>query len=312
VNPTLATVFGFTTCASLAAGLLIGLRRWRSGYSQQLNRRLETSQPAEISLRAAEEEIPPTTFYNRRRREFVLFVAQSGVTLAPTVIYRLQLLIGLAIGGSLLVYYDNLLAATIGFCFGWLAPLGALAIRRARRLTALQQQLPDALDLMARAVRAGASLEQALTLVGKQLPNPLGAEFNQCAQQLEMGLSVTSAVRALAERTRLMETRIFATAVSVHRQAGGNLSVTLERLSHVVRERLSYRRQFKAATAGGRFAAVLMASVAVLVLTYLFGWEPEYVQGFLEQPLGLAMLAAAAGLQILGLVWVAALLRSDY
>ena len=195
---------------------------------------------------------------------------------------------------------------------GMLVPLVYLMVKRSRRMRAIQQQLPDVLDLLARAVRAGESLDQAIALAGREMPEPLGPEFRRCAHQLEMGLSYTGTMHSLARRVRTVELRILVTSLLVHQKTGGKLPPVLERLAGVVRDRLSYRRQFRAATASGRLSAVLIATAGPLVFLYMMTFQPDYIRGFFEQPLGWSLLAAAVGLQLLGLTWIAGLLRTDY
>ena len=149
-------------------------------------------------------------------------------------------------------------------------------------------------------------------MVGNNAPKPLAAEFCRCSGQLQMGLSLSAAIRALTRRVPLAEMRILAATLMVQRQTGGNLPVTLERLAQVCRDRLSYYRQFRAATAAGRGAAILIAAISVGAAAYLLFGRPEYAQDFFEQPQGYAMLAIAIGLMIIGLTWIFKLLKVDY
>jgi tight adherence protein B len=109
-----------------------------------------------------------------------------------------------------------------------------------------------------------------------------------------------------------METRILATTLAVHRQAGGNVTHTLERLAEVMRQRLTARGRFRAAMAGGRFATFLIAAIGPLAFFYLVRWQPEYSHSFFDQPLGLALLATVVLLQVIGLTWIAGLLRTEH
>jgi len=109
-----------------------------------------------------------------------------------------------------------------------------------------------------------------------------------------------------------MEMRIFATTLAVHRQSGGNLSTMLERMAEVVRDRISYQRQLRATTAAGRFSATLVASAGPLLFAFMFLFQKEYTNKLLTLPLGQMLLVAAVVLEVVGLLWINRMLRTDY
>lgn len=307
----------FVALASIAAAAGLLLRDLLFRRRMAVDRRLGT--PADSGELGLASEMPgfdntPTLNPVRRiTRWFVRLVYESGVEMPPEAAQLLVLLCGLLVGGSLFVLFqDELLPAILGMVVGMAIPIFYFIYRRANRLRIMQEQLPDALDLLVRAVRAGESLDQAIELVGTETAEPLGSEFRRCAAQMHMGLSLHAAVRLLAQRVSLMEVRIFATTVMVHRQTGGNLALTLERVANVVRDRISYRRRFRAATAGGRFATIMIVLLGILAFGYMLFFEPEYLNAFFAEPIGWMVLSAAVVLQLIGLVWVASLLRVDY
>ena len=142
----------------------------------------------------------------------------------------------------------TLLAATLMT----LGVFGVLAVATQRRLAAFESQFPMALDLLARAVRAGESFDQSLALVSEAADEPVGIELRRCTKQLEMGLPLPTCMRGLAQRLDLMDVRIFANAVAVHRDAGGSLPTVLERLAEMIRDRQSCHRQLRIVTGAGR------------------------------------------------------------
>jgi tight adherence protein B len=168
------------------------------------------------------------------------------------------------------------------------------------------------MELLARAVRAGESLDQAVHLVGETVPKPLGPEFRRCARQMEMGLSVDAAMQSMSRRAPVTEIRILASALTVQRKTGGSLPITLERLSAVIRDRLNYRRQFKASTAAGRVSTLLIGAAGPFVAVYLMVFQAAYFQKFLDSFGGQMMLLTALVLQVVGYIWVYSLLRTDY
>jgi tight adherence protein B len=224
----------------------------------------------------------------------------------------LALACGLFLGGAGFLWRNNALAAAAGFLIGVLLIVGIFVYVRSRRRSAIREQLPEAMDMLARAVRAGESIDQAVHVAGKTLAEPLATEFRRCDRQLQMGLSLDGAVRGMTRRAPVMEMRIMATTVTVQRRTGGSLPTALEHLARVFRDRLSYHRQFRAATAQGRGSVIVIAIAGLVAATYLFVWQPEYMQGLLQEPIGQALLAIAVVLQILGLAWVFWLLRSNY
>jgi tight adherence protein B len=127
-----------------------------------------------------------------------------------------------------------------------------------------------------------------------------------------MGLAIPACMKSLSQRVPLMDVRIFCNALAVHRQAGGNLPITLERLSEVIRDRMAYHRQLKSVTAGGRFSAMLISILGPILFVYLFVFQPQYGGKLLEDPMGQTMLMIAILCQIVGFVWVTWLIKKDY
>lgn len=263
-------------------------------------------------LTLARDVVPATGLSSRIDQALERLVLESGVSASSLTVTLFLVLSGLICGGGVLLWTDDLVSSVIGFLVGMGAPLPYLSLRRAGRIRDVQSQLADAMDLMSRATRAGESLDQAIALVGERSPEPLGLEFRRCARHLQMGLSVSAAMRALVHRLPIMDIRILATTLSVHRQAGGNLALTLERMARVVRDRMSYRQQIRSVTAAGRFSAMLIATVGPLLFLYLFTFERDYVGKLLDLPLGNLMLALAVVLEIVGLVWISRLIRTEY
>ncbi len=245
-------------------------------------------------------------------RWFFRLVRETGLQLTTTSAILLLLLCGLIVGGAMFIWNEHPLTATIGVSIGMAGALIYLVVRRAKRITQLQEQFPSALDMLARGVRAGQSLDQAVALVGQRSPQPLAGEFQFCAKQLAMGLSLSAVMRSLVDRVRLFDVRIFTTTLTVHRQTGGNVAKVLERLSSVIRDRLDFRRQLKATTGAGRLSAMLVGTVGPALFAYLFFQHPEYVHSMIDSSLGQALLLGAVLLEMVGLIWTVRLLKPAY
>lgn len=241
---------------------------------------------------------------------FERLIVETGIDVGPWTTFGLMIACALALGGTLFLWNnEDLLAGGIGAAVGLILPLPYLMYRREQRLRQLREQMPRILDLLARALHAGESLDQAVDLAGREGGEPLALEFRRCARHLDMGLALPAAMRALMARVQIMEMRIFGTTLAVHRQTGGNLAKTLERMSAVVRDRINYRRQLRSVTAAGRFAAMLIASAGPLLFLFMFTFQRLYVAKMLESPIGQGLLVVAATLELVGLVWLWRLLK---
>jgi tight adherence protein B len=170
----------------------------------------------------------------------------------------------------------GMLAATLGALVPWFV----VSWVRNRRQEALRAQLPDALELMARILRSGQTVAQAMHSVADEFPPPLGMEFGYCYEQQNLGLSPDIALRELARRTGAMEMRIFVMALMVHRQAGGNITELFDRLASIVRQRFRLRGEVQSLTAEGRMQALLLLGLPIFIWIALF---------FLNRPYALAL-----------------------
>jgi len=242
---------------------------------------------------------------------FGQLVEETGSGFTPDTAFLLAVVLGVLVGGALFVWRDDPLAGAAGAVAGVLATGGLLYFLRARRYNAIRDVLPDVMELMARAVRAGESLDQAIALVGESAFRPLAGEFHYCSSQMKMGLSLETAIRRLASRVPLTETRILAMTLIVQRRRGGNLPVTLERLAKVVRDRANYFRQFRAATAAGRGSAFLIGVVALILDAVVLVWHPQHTEVLLTDYYGRILFTASIVLQIIGILTVVGLFRSQ-
>jgi tight adherence protein B len=245
-------------------------------------------------------------------RWFSRLVQETGLGWDPSTAALLIVLCGLVSGAALFLWNDELLPAAIGILLGAPLPAAYLGFRRWRRVKLLQDQLAPALEILARSVRAGQTLDQAIDHLGRHSPEPLATEFRFCARQLQMGLGMPAAMRSLVGRLPMYDVRIFATTLTVHRQAGGNIAAVLDRLARVVRDRLSYRRQLRAVTAGGRISAAVVSLITPALFLFFILLRPAYIASLFHSPLGQSLLVLTAFLEIVGLIWTARLLRPAY
>jgi tight adherence protein B len=198
-----------------------------------------------------------------------------------------------------------------GAGLGFAAPFVVLRIKRRRRLNAFEEQFPEALDLIARALKAGHAFATGLKMVADETDEPVGPEFRKTFDEQNFGLPLKDALDNLTQRIPLLDVRFFATAVMIQRETGGNLSEILENLAHVVRERFKILRQVRVYTAHGRLTGyVLLALPAFLGVALMF-INPEHMNLLFREKLGQQMLMAAIVMQIVGYVWIKKVIKIE-
>ncbi|HEY3836609.1 MAG TPA: type II secretion system F family protein [Bryobacteraceae bacterium] len=171
---------------------------------------------------------------------------------------------------------------------------------RSKRMKALEDQLPDALDFMARSMRAGHAFVISLQMVGEELPDPMGREFRTLFNEHNLGAPLELAMRGLCDRIPLLDLRFFSSAVMLQKQTGGNLSDILTRLSYVIRERFRLRGQIKAASAHGRMTAMILGGLPLVTVVALLFVAPGYLDGMADDPDGRKLIAGAMVGQVIG------------
>jgi tight adherence protein B len=200
---------------------------------------------------------------------------------------------------------------------GWLITAGAwvllarwsfTAVHR-RRADALYRQLPDALGMVVRAVRAGIPVVEALRTIGKELPDPTGAEFRRLSDQLAIGIPLEEALRRLARRSGLPEYRFFAVSLTLQNSAGGNLTETLDNLADVVRKRVATRQRGHALASQARASAYVLSAVPVFAAGALLVINPRYILVLFNDPRGNMVLVFAIASLALGLGTMKAIIR---
>jgi tight adherence protein B len=221
----------------------------------------------------------------------------SAVVLAS---FGLAMVLALAVGVVLRFAWAPLTAGFIGL----ILPVSVLRRQRAKRMRRFEEQFPETLDLLSRAIRAGHAFATAMGMVASEAPEPIGPEFRTTYDEQNYGLPMKEALNNLANRVPLLDVRFFVTAVLIQRETGGNLAEILDNLAQVVRERFKVLRQVRVHTAHGRFTGyVLIALPAALAITLMF-INPEHMSLLFTESLGHKMLAVAVLLQMFGFLWI--------
>jgi tight adherence protein B len=237
-------------------------------------------------------------------------IEQSGVRTTPSAMIVIALSIA-AVAAFLATFAQLPFVPVIAGVFGAVLPFLWLRHRRTSRLKKFEEQFPEALDLLSRAIRAGHAFQTALGMVGDDLSAPVGPEFKKTFEEQNFGLPLRDVLNQLTERVPILDVRFFVTAVLIQRDTGGNLSEILDNLAHVVRERFKIRRQVRVHTAHGRFTGyVLLALPAALALALTF-INPEHMQVLFKEHMGQVMLVAAIVLQTAGFLWIRQVIKIE-
>jgi tight adherence protein B len=192
-----------------------------------------------------------------------------------------------------------LTALTLAAVFGCL-PYLYVGHKRKKRLAALEEQFPDALDFLARSMRAGHAFSISLEMLGQELEDPLGQEVRGLFNEQNLGAPMDTALHNFATRVPLVDARFFTTSVLLQKQTGGNLSEILSRLAYIIRERFRLKGQVRAASSHGRLTATILTILPIATMVCLLLVAPGYLQGMAADSDGKKLIAGAIVAQALG------------
>ncbi|HKA00494.1 MAG TPA: type II secretion system F family protein [Candidatus Solibacter sp.] len=190
-------------------------------------------------------------------------------------------------------------AVVLALTFGAM-PYLIVRQKRAKRLATMEEQFPEALDFLARSMRAGHAFSISLEMLGEELADPLGQEFRALFNEQNLGAPLDVALRNFSTRVPLLDVRFFTSSVLLQKQTGGNLSEILSRLAYVIRERFRLKGQVKAASAHGRLTATILTLLPVFTMLALLVVAPGYLQSMADDPDGKWLIGGAIVAQVLG------------
>jgi tight adherence protein B len=188
-------------------------------------------------------------------------------------------------------------------------PFFILRQKRSKRLDALEAQLPEALDFLARSMRAGHALTISLTMAGDELPEPIAREFRTLAHEQNLGSPMDTALDSMCNRVPLLDLRFFSTALLLQRQTGGNLSDILRQLANLIRERFRLKGQVKALSAHGRLTSMILTGLPICTTGALTLIAPEYLGGMAKDPDGFKLIIAAGVMMLIGTVIIQKIIK---
>ena len=213
------------------------------------------------------------------------------------LISSIMALVGAGVGAFLGIHPGIL--PVLGIIMG-LLPLMWLLMRRKRRMKAFACQLPDALNMLSRALRAGQSLPAGFNMVAGEMSPPIGKEFGRVFEEQNLGISMEESLEGMTERIPNLDLKFFATAVVLQRQTGGDLAEILDKIGHLIRERFQIWGQIQALTGEGRLSGVVLLALPVALFFAVYYLNTEYVMLLFTDPMGKKMLAGAVVMQVIG------------
>ncbi len=288
--------------AVLVVGLYVWFDRRRISEQQALNARLGDLATGSISrttdstsiLRQTDESKSLLDKYLSGKQ---LLASVENDTRQAGMSWSVGEFAGFVIGGAMLgvllaFFIDPYAAAAIGLV-GVIAPFAFVANRKAARLKKIEEQLPEAIDMLVNSLRAGYSLQAGMRFVGTELPLPVGPEFSRFYDEQRLGMDVRQALQGLSDRLGTLDARMFVLAMLIQRETGGNLAEILGNISTVIRERINFRAQLDVLTAESKLSAIVLTLLPVVMYFVIKVTNPDYMRPLTESDIGKSLLLYA-------------------
>lgn len=236
-------------------------------------------------------------------RRWEVRIEQAALPIKPEEFFALRLLCAAALAFGLFILEYRGVVLLPGILLGYWAPRFYLQRRKVKRLGRCSNQLVTALGTMSTAMKAGFSFMQAMQLIGREVPDPLGPEFDRTIREINFGVSLEESFRRLMERLPDADLELMVTAVMIQRTTGGNLAEILESIQETIQERVRIKEELHALTAQGRMSAWVISLLPVFLGFVLNFISPEYFSPMVKEPLGWALLTVGAVSGFIG--WMA-------
>jgi len=220
----------------------------------------------------------------------------------------------LALGTYLVVKlltFNTLMGIGAGI-MAWFIPFMYVNYMKNKRLRKFEEQFPEAIDLIGRALRAGHAFTTGLAMAAEEIPKPVGEEFQLLYDRQNFGMQMPDAMKAFAARIPLIDARFFVTAVLTQRETGGNLGEVLDNLASVIRDRFRVKRQVRVLTAHGRITGWILAAMPPGLAAVMMVVSPQHMKMLINDPLGVQMIVGALVLQIIGTLIIRKLVDIPY
>jgi tight adherence protein B len=305
-----ATIFILTL--ALIEGAYYALRKIRSREKREVLRRLRgyptteyERQIIDIMRKSMLSEVPwlnQMLLSIRWTDKLSRLIEQSGTESTLGVFILLSIL--LAFGGFVIGLWATsytLLSLIIGFFLG-IFPFLYVYLKKKRRMEKFQRQLPDALDLIARALKAGHAFTGGLKMVGDELGEPVGTEFEKTLHEINFGSGIPEALKGLTQRVDCPDLRFFIISVIIQRETGGNLAEILTKIAYLIRERFKLQNRVQVLSAEGKLSAIILIAIPFVVALALSVLNPVYIKTLFIDPVGKALVAFALLMMGIGIV----------
>jgi len=230
-------------------------------------------------------------------------IKQADVKITVSRLLLFCLVAGLMAFFATYTISNGLVAIVVG-AIAALLPLFHINRKRTKRLVKFNAQLPDTLDLLSRSLSVGHAFSESLNQVASEMPNPVATEFRITFEEQKLGLSTNVALARLAERVPLLDLQICITAMNIQRETGGNLAEILEKVAQTIRERFKLMEDFRTMTTSARGSAWILCALPIVVVFLMYVISPEYMNVLFHDQRGHYILAAAAVLQVAGMVTI--------
>ncbi|MCS6864170.1 MAG: type II secretion system F family protein [Gemmataceae bacterium] len=307
MNPILLPVIVGGLVVAMVILLYLALRRNDEGRAserldQLVGRNTRTDSSADLLLKQALEEVDKKTLMDRLTPEFfnlTRLFEQADCNIKPSALFGVSLVLSV-LGAALSIWLVNIYVAPMGALGLFSLPWLWLYTKRANRLKAFAAQLPDAMELVARALRAGHSLAAGMHVVAEEMPGPISKEFGRVYEEQNLGIPLEEALKGMCERVPNLDLKFFVTSVAIQRQTGGDLAEILDRIGHVIRERFKILGQVKALTAEGRLSGVVLIALPIGLFLMMLWMKPDYVELLWKDPMGVKMSIGAIVLMLIG------------
>jgi len=305
---------------SLAAFAALSLLDQRNAQARLLRDRLAAAQkPAEQPLQDVAlirdemlSRIPAFDAVLRRSERVSLLqkmLTQGDLNVRAGNFLILCVVCAALFGIVLFIAGGNLIFGWAGAILGFFIPYAYASHRKQKRFHRFEEKFPEAIDTLARAVRAGHAFTTALEMIANEVSEPVAGEFRQLFEEQKFGLPVRDALINLAERIPLVDVKFFVTAVMLQRETGGNLAEILDNLSYVIRERFKILRQVRVHTAQGRLTMVLLMALPPTIVLVMLSINPGFIRPLFTDPVGHALIVAGITLQTMGYFFIRRIIR---
>jgi tight adherence protein B len=267
-----------------------------------VGRNMRRDSSTDLLLKQALQEADKKSILDRMTPEFFNLTKtfeQADCNIKPSALFGISLGLS-ALGAAMCIWLVNLYVIPIGVILFFSLPWIWLYHKRAVRLKKFAAQLPDAMELVARALRAGHSLAAGMHVVAEEMPSPISKEFGRVYEEQNLGIPLEEALKGMCDRVPNLDLRFFVTSVGIQRQTGGDLAEILDRIGHIIRERFKILGQVKALTAEGRLSGVVLIAMPIGLFMLMLWMKPDYIRLLWTDPMGIKMSVAAIILVLIG------------